>query len=115
MKDPYVSCYFSGRCDEYGGEIDLPKLVEKVHSGVPLRDCTLEAARRAISAEMDTAMKAQWLKDNIDEIKELGGDSEKAWRLYGQGRTDALAHDLEVNVLEAIAEEEEEEDDERGR
>lgn len=112
MKDPYVSCYFSGRCDEYDGDIDIDKLVEKIHAGSPMRDVTLEAAKRAITADMDVATKAAWLKDNVDEIKALGGDSEKAWRLYSQGRTDALAQGLEVEILEAIVEEEPDEEDE---
>ncbi len=112
MKDLYVHCYLSGRCDEYQGEpLDVAVLVEKVNSGVALRTCTHDAATRAITAEMDIATKAAWLKDNADVIKDIGGDSEKAWRLYTQGRADALAHDLEVDVLEAISDEEEEEPD----
>jgi hypothetical protein len=107
MQDPYVSCYFSGRFDAFDGEVDLDKLIEKVNSGQSMRDHTLEAARKAISADMDTATKAQWLKDNVDEIKELGGDSEKAWKLYCQGRTDALAHQLEEDVLESVEDQEE--------
>lgn len=111
MKDPYVSCYFSGRFDAFDGTIDTDKLVERVESGLPLRDVTMEAARRAISAEMDHKAKIQWLNDNSDEIKSMGGDAEKAWRLYGQGRTDALARQLEDDVLNSVEEEEEEEDE----
>lgn len=112
MKDRYVSCYFSGRCDAFDGEVDADKLTDKVLSGVPLRDVTLEAARIAITPTMDPATKVQWLKDNLDEIKALGGDTEKAWRLYGQGRIDALAHQLEEEVLNNIEEDEDEDDEE---
>ena len=112
MKDRYVSCYFSGRFDAFDGEIDTAPLIEKVHAGLPLRDVTMEAARRAITAEMDPATKIQWLNDNLDDIKTMGGDTEKSWRLYGQGRMDALAHQLEDEVLNSIEEEDEEGDEE---
>lgn len=111
MKDAYVTCYFSGRVDEYDGDIDMQSIVDDVLAGKPLRDVTHAAAKKLIAADADVAAKAQWLKDNADEIKAMGGDSEKAWRLYTQGRTDALAADLEDSALEAIAEEEVEEDE----
>jgi hypothetical protein len=115
MKDRYVSCYFSGRLDAFDGQVDTAQLVERVQAGLPLRDATIEAARRAITGrgEMDTSAKLRWVNDNLDEIKVMGGDAEKAWRLYGQGRTDALARQLEDDVLASI-EEEDDEDDEEG-
>lgn len=112
MKDRYVSCYFSGRFDAFDGEVETEKLVELVQSGQPLRDVTLNAARTAIAHEADTATKLQWIKDNLDEIKTMGGDTEKSWRLYVQGRTDALAHQLEDEVLNSIEEEEDEDEEE---
>jgi len=112
MKDPYVSCYFSGRFDAFDGPIDTAQLVDRVQSGYQLRDVTIEAARRAITIEMDTSAKLQWVNDNLDDIKAMGGDTEKAWRLYGQGRADALASRLEDEVLNAVEEDEEDEDDE---
>lgn len=114
MKDRYVSCYFSGRFDAFDGEVDAAPLVEKIHAGLPLRDVTMEAARRAVTAEMDHAAKLQWLNDNLEEIKSMGGDTEKSWRLYGQGRTDALAHQLEDEVLNSIEEEEGDEEEDEG-
>ena len=107
MKDRYVSCYFSGRFDAFDGEVDTDKLVE---AGQPLRDVTLNAARTAIAHEADAATKLQWLNDNVEEIRAMGGDSEKSWRLYVLGRTDALAHQLEDEVLNSVEEEEEDTD-----
>jgi hypothetical protein len=113
MKDRYVSCYLSGRFDAFDGETDLDKLVELVWSGQPVRDVTLNAARTAIAHEADTATKLQWIKDNLEDIKTMGGDTEKSWRLYVQGRTDALAHQLEDEMMNIVEEDEgdEEEDD----
>ena len=113
MKDRYVSCYFSGRLDAFDGQVDTVQLVERVQAGLPLRDATIEAARRAIigRGEMDTSAKLRWVNDNLDEIKIMGGDAEKAWRLYGQGRTDALARQLEDDVLASIEDEDDDNDD----
>jgi len=113
MKDRYVSCYFSGRLDAFDGQVDTAQLVERVQAGLPLRDATVEAARRAITGrgEMDSSAKLRWVNDNLDEIKVMGGDAEKAWRLYGQGRIDALARQIEDDVLASIEEEEEDEDE----
>lgn len=113
MKDPYVHCYIAGRCDydEDDDVVEIEQLVEKVSSGTPMRDATLAAAKAAVAKELDVAAKADWLKDNSDTIKEMGGDSEKAWRMYTSGRVDALANDLDSWVLENLAEDEEEEDE----
>ena len=114
MKDPYVSCYFSGRFDAFDGTIETSTLVEKVESGLPLRDVTMDAARRAIDAEMTHTVKLQWINDNKDEIASMGGNAEKAWMLYGKGRADALANSLEDDVLASVEEEDEEGDEEEG-
>lgn len=112
MKDAYVHCYIAGRCDyDEDDVVEIEQLVEKVSSGSPMRDVTLAAAKAAVTKELDVAAKAQWLKDNADTIKEMGGDSEKAWRMYMQGRIDALASDLESWVLENLAEEDGEDED----
>jgi hypothetical protein len=112
MKDPYVSCYFSGRFDAFDGTIDTAQLVEKIESGLPLRDVTMDAARRAIDAEMTHTVKLQWINDNKDDIASMGGNAEKAWMLYGKGRADALASSLEEEVLNSIEEDEGDEEDE---
>jgi hypothetical protein len=113
MKDPYVHCYVAGRCDydEDDDVVEIEQLVEKVSSGSPMRDVTLAAAKAAVTKELDVAAKAQWLKDNAETIKAMGGNSEKAWQLYMSGRVDALASDLESWVLENLGEEEAEEDE----
>lgn len=100
MKDSYMGCYMSGRFDHYDGEINHDDIVDRVTSGSStVRDLCLGAAKTAINGEMDTATKVQWLKDNVDEIKEMGGDTEKAYLLYMQGRIDGLAHHLEAEVV----------------
>jgi len=118
MKDPYIGCYLAGRADLYDGDVDLDKLVEAAVSPgtVSLREASLGAAKKAIDGEMDPETKVMWLKDNLAEIKTMGGDTEKAYRLYVQGRVDGLAHQLEGDAVTTIeeGEAEEEEDDEEG-
>jgi hypothetical protein len=111
----------AGRLDEYEGTIEVDKIIERVCAGAPLRDVTMEVAKKAITVEMDAATKVQWLKDNLDEIRSMGSDTEKAWRNFCSGRTDALASTLEEAVLEGVMnqiededEEEDEDEDEEG-
>lgn len=117
MKDPYVECYLSGRCDDYAEDVDLDVLAEQVLDGKDIRVVTATAAKTAIDAEMDKTVKADWLKDNLEEIRVMGGDTAKAYRLYVQGRCDALACHLEGEVLMLIEDtddgEDSEEDDEQ--
>lgn len=112
MKDRYVTCYVSGRCDAFEGNIDVDKIVEQISEGAPPRDTILAAARKAITADMDAATKVQWLKDNLDEVKAMGGDTEKAWRLFCDGRVDALAVQLDEHVMEELVNQIEDEEDE---
>ena len=120
MKDRYVSCYVSGRMDSFEGDIDLEKLVERITGGAAVRETIVEVARKAVTSEMDAAAKVQWLQDNLEAIRSMGGDTEKAWRMFCQGRIDALAEQLDENVMEELvnqleAEEDEDEDeDEEG-
>jgi hypothetical protein len=112
MNDKYMQCYLAGRYEDYEGEVAVDDIVKKVRAGTPLRDVALTVARTAITHEMDASVKVQWLKDNLDEIKTMGGDTEKSWRLYVQGRIDALAHRLEDDALNSIDDEEEDEEEE---
>lgn len=112
MQDRYVSCYVSGRMDSFEGEIDLEKLVERIGTGAPVRETTLEVARKAVTTEMDAAAKVQWLQDNLEAIRAMGGDTEKAWRMFCQGRIDALAVQLDENVMEELVNQLEDEEDE---
>lgn len=101
MKDPYIQCYLSGRYDLYDGDVDLEKLIERAVSPgmVSIRTMAHSAAQKEIDGEMDAATKVAWLKDNLEEIRVMGGDTERAWRLYVQGRVDNLAHQLEADVI----------------
>jgi hypothetical protein len=112
MKDRYVSCYVSGRCDTFEGEVDMAMLVAKIQSGASPRETVLALARKTITDEMNATLKVQWLKDNLDEIKELGGDTEKAWRQFCEGRVDALAKQLDEEAMEELMNQLEEEEDE---
>lgn len=116
MKDPYMQCYLAGRHDAFEGEIDIEKLMTDSASTATgkakLRDECLTVATKLINKEMDAKAKMQWIKDNLDEIREMGGDTEKAYRLYVQGRSDQLAHDLEVEVIGAMDDGVEDDDDE---
>lgn len=110
MKDPYVQCYASGRYDTFDGDVDMVKLAEQVRAGREVRPLTLAAAQAAINGEMDAAVKVQWLKDNLEPIKTMGGDTEKAYRLYVLGRVDNLAHQLEADIMSIVEDQIEEED-----
>ena len=99
MKDRYVSCYVSGRMDSFEGDIDLEKLVERITGGAAVRETIVEVARKAVTSEMDAAAKVQWLQDNLEAIRSMGGDTEKAWRMFCQGRIDALAEQLDENEI----------------
>lgn len=111
MKDQYMQCYLLGRHDPFDGSVDIEKIVERVAAGSSLRDLTLEAARKEMTKEMDASAKMQWIKDNLEEIRALGGDTEKAFRLYSQGRAEQLAHDLELEVIGAMDDEYEDDED----
>ena len=112
MNDKYMQCYLAGRYEDYEGEVAIEDLVKKVHAGTPLRDIALTVARTAITHEMGASEKVQWLKDNLDEIKAMGGDTEKAYRLYVQGRVENLAHQIEVDVITTMEDADDEGDDE---
>jgi len=121
MKDPYVQCYVAGRYDTYEGELELEAILERAVSPgmVTIREASMTAAKKAVDAEMDAATKVQWLKDNLEEIKAMGGDTEKAWSRYLQGRVDNLAHQTEADIVSLMEEqlegdEEDEDDDEEG-
>ncbi len=118
MKDPYVQCYVAGRYDTYEGDLELEAILERAVSPgmVSIRSASEAAAKKAIDAEMDAATKVQWLKDNLEEINAMGGDTEKAWSRYLQGRVDNLAHQTEADIVSLMEEqlegEEEDDDDE---
>jgi hypothetical protein len=114
MKDPYIGCYLAGRADVFDGDVDLEKLIERAVSPamVTIRDACLSTAKKAIDGDMDPDTKVMWLKDNLDEIKAMGGDTEKAYRLYVQGRVENLAHQIEVDVITTMEDADDEGDDE---
>ena len=112
MKDRYLACYVSGRNDPYEGNVDTAMLDAKIDSGSPWRDSIVALARKTITDEMDAAAKVQWLKDNLDAIKSMGGDTEKAWRMFCDGRVEALALQLDEEAMEEVMNRLEEEDDE---
>jgi hypothetical protein len=100
MRDRYISCYILGRTDTFDGEVDMDGLVDRILAGAPMRETSLEVARRAVMASADSSAKVEWLHDNLEAVRSLGGDTEKAWRLFCQGRVDALAAQVEESALE---------------
>ena len=119
MRDRYISCYILGRTDTFDGEVDMDGLVERILAGAPMRETSLEVARRAVMASADSSAKVEWLHENLEAVRSLGGDTERAWRLFCQGRVDALAAQVEESGLEDMIsrldeDEEEEEEDEEG-
>jgi hypothetical protein len=100
MRDHYISCYILGRTDTFDGEVDMDGLVERILDGAPMRETSLEVARRAVMASADSSAKVEWLHENLEAVRSLGGDTEKAWRLFSQGRVDALAAQVEESALE---------------
>lgn len=118
MHDRYIHCYVLGRTDSFDGEVDTDKIVERVLAGAPMRETALEVARRTILASCGATEKVSWLHENLDEVRALGGDTEKAWRLFCQGRIDALACVVEEAAVEGLVErldeDEEEEEEEDG-
>ena len=116
MRDRYISCYILGRTDTFDGEVDMDGLVERILAGAPMRETSLDVARRAVMASADSSAKVEWLHENLEAVRSLGGDTERAWRLFCQGRVDALAAQVEESGLEDMISrlDEDEEGDEEG-
>lgn len=113
MKDPYTECYLAGRLEDCNpGTPDLDRLVEDVMLGKSIRDVTIDAARKFIAETEGHEEKAEWIADHRDALDEDGSDYEKAWKFYTQGRAEALAHELEDDVLALIEDTEDTEEDE---
>lgn len=102
--DPYMECYISGRLDECDVDLDLEPLTDLIMSAGGMREACAAAAKLAVDKEMDPEIKSQWLADNADEITAMGGDKEKAYRLFVQGRVDGLAWSLEDEVVSGFDE-----------
>jgi len=111
-KDPYFRCYTEGQLDQFDGDIDIDPLVERVLANpMTIIEVSMTASKIAINAEMDATTKAQWILDNAGELRQMGGDTEKAYRLYVQGRIDALAINVAQDIVHLMQDLDDEEDD----
>lgn len=99
----YLYFYLLGRRDdELPCSIDLARLANRVLDGEPLRAVTLEVAEQAANAAELDGYREEWVEVNEAEVKEAGGDADKAYGLYRQGQIDELAVSLESEVLEQV-------------
>lgn len=111
MAQNYSPFYLAGRFDDVDDHnIAIAELADQVmESHRDFRSIIMQAATKEIADACDRAAKREWLRDREDEFED--GDPDTAWRHYVQGRTEALAHQLEDEVLTHIEDTDEEEDD----
>jgi transcription elongation factor Elf1 len=105
----YFPFYNLGR-DEYEGAegVVLDALSKRVLAGEPLRTVVEKAIIASLTTDLDRKFKADWIADNVEDIKEAGGDTEKAWGLYFAGACDAgiasLLNELADNTASVLDE-----------
>lgn len=118
LEKPYMQFYVLGRGDDVlrNRDVDEVELADQVMNGHPVREvCAKVADAVGAKLEHDRA-KRDWIAGNREAIDDAGGDAEKAYAHYVQGRKDEYAWHLEEDVVDALYEEEDEdeEDDEEG-
>jgi len=126
MKPACIHFYLEGRDQKlFRNSIDDVDLAQQV---VKTGESPGVVIRRAVTAEAVALvrLKKSWLRENEDEIKEIGCTEDEAWEAYTEGRCDELVLALEPGVIEALIDEvdggdeegdddgEEEDDDEEG-
>lgn len=113
MKPEYMIFYVLGREDDLldDKDVDANVLAEEIMEGADLRT-TLITAGTTLAAPLAMTEKREWIKDHRADIDESGGDADEAFRCYQNGRIDAYAHALEIDVVEAMIGEEEDDEDE---
>lgn len=109
--DPYMEFYVLGRTDiaEEGFklEVDLGDLAKRVLCGESIHTVTTELADASVKTQSHSRDKRDWLAANTDLIKDAGGDKEKAYQKFCEGRRDEIRHMLEdetANELEPMLE-----------
>lgn len=109
LKKPYIMFYLEGReADSLQHSIDEADLAELVIDGKGMPyEVALAAAQKVASEHASGVRKTKWIGQSRPEIKEAGGDADEAYRHYLLGRTDALALDLESEVVELMNDDDE--------
>lgn len=118
-KRVYYYFYLMGREEPVDlRSLTVEDLVSKVLGSQAIRSVAIEAARGLFSGMAFNRLKSEWIAGNVDEIHEAGGNSDRAFELYVNGRIDQTATELEqemvtemVDMLDAIDMDAEEEDD----
>lgn len=87
-------------------------LLDKALAGETVRDVAYKAAKVAIDHQMTATLKLEWMKENAEAIAGSGGDGQKAYSLYVQGRVDRVANHVEQQLAEEFVEEVGEDDGE---
>lgn len=114
MKPEYMIFYLHGREADLldDDDVDAADVADEVMAGADMRTKLMSIAT-TLAAALAVTEKREWIKENLELINEVGGDSEEAFRNYQQARIDAYAHALEEDVVEAMlaGDDDEEEDD----
>ena len=111
----YALFYIEGREEKIlKNDIDTAQLAEKFLDGADLRTLCIDAARVAAKPLEVGRRKKDWIEDSKEDIDEAGGDADKAYANYLEGRVDELASDLESDVIEDLTAMISGEDDEDG-
>jgi hypothetical protein len=118
--DPYMPFYVEGRLDigneGVDVEIDVTEMATRVMNGEKIYDVTYSVSEAALKPKANSSFKRTWISDHASEIKDAGGDKEKAFGKFFSGQCDELRHMMEDEVADALEElldnPDEEEDDE---
>jgi hypothetical protein len=119
--DPYMPFYVEGRLDigneGVDVEIDVTEMATRVMNGEKIYDVTYSVSEAALKPKANSSFKRTWISDHASEIKDAGGDKEKAFGKFFSGQCDELRHMMEDEVADALEElldnpeEDDEEDD----
>ena len=105
----YITFYLLGRenMEEDGidADIDLTSLAQAMYTsgdGKKLSELLWTAAAKAIAPSESSGEKRGWIAEHDSDIRDAGGDAERAWRAYQDGRTAELVMGLEPEVLDVM-------------
>lgn len=106
--DTYVTFYMQGRSDvaDDGGnvEIDIDAMAARVLAGEDIYKVTHEVADAALRPRSNSSVKTRWQKENANEVKDAGGDKDRAYEQFLKGQVAELRYILEDETCDAIDE-----------
>lgn len=118
FKRDYLIFYLQGRQDVLDEgidvEVDMQPLADRVMAGESVNDVALEAAKQLL-APLALKDKTEVLADLDEQVVDLGGDKDLAWKNFSAGRLDETKVILEEQIIEIMWEDlggEDPEDDE---